>query len=110
MFGLNILRKRNNNHNTTKTQPKNNQKKPEKTKTQPKPSRIPPTPKPSPDSPAAIEKIAASKLRLAKVFLTSKPEKAAERLFEIVKKYPDTKAAKEATTLLEDMGVDIPEE
>jgi hypothetical protein len=50
------------------------------------------------------EKDAARKLKLAKGFLegaSKNKEAARQRLKEIVEKYPDTKAAKEATELLE---------
>ncbi len=47
------------------------------------------------------EKLAASKLVLARQFLTDRPAKARERLEEIVKQYPNTRAAREAKELLE---------
>ncbi len=46
------------------------------------------------------EGMAAGKLRLAKMLITSNPEAARRRLTEIIEKYPQTKAAKEAKELL----------
>ena len=52
------------------------------------------------DKAEKAEKEAAAKLILAQTFLRDRPERARERLEEIVKNYPDTKAAKEAKELL----------
>lgn len=50
------------------------------------------------------EKRASGKLRLAKLFLKSKPTIAKQRLQEIVQQYEGTKAAKEAGQLLQKLG------
>ncbi len=54
--------------------------------------------------PSDQEKRASGKLRLAKLFLKSKPSIAKRRLQEIVQKYEGTKAAKEAGQLLRKLG------
>jgi len=52
------------------------------------------------DQAAKDEKAARTKLSLAEQFVKDRPEKARERLEEIIKSYPQTKAAQEAKTLL----------
>ncbi len=49
---------------------------------------------------AAAEAEAASRLRVAKLLMKSKPELGRQRLAEIIERYPDTPAAKEAGELL----------
>jgi FimV-like protein len=59
---------------------------------------------PKTDAPAGgdAEKDAGSKLELIRMLIDSgKKDKAKERLSELIEKYPDTKAAKEAKELLE---------
>jgi S1-C subfamily serine protease len=52
------------------------------------------------DQAAKEEKLARAKLDLAEQFLRDRPEKAKERLEEIIRNYPKTRAAKEARELL----------
>jgi TolA-binding protein len=90
---------------TAKTSPK--EKDPDKGKTKDKTvAKDPPekkdTPKAEPPAGGDAEKDAASKLELIRMLIDSgKKEKAKERLMELVEKYPDTKAAKEAKELLD---------
>ncbi len=53
--------------------------------------------------PKTAEAEAASKLRVAKLLMKSKPELAKQRLSEIVERYPGTPAAKEALELLREL-------
>lgn len=65
------------------------------------PKPMTPTPMPKVDDKAKREEAAASKLELAKALASTKPEKAAERYRDIIKQFPETKAAEEAKKLLE---------
>ena len=65
---------------------------------EPKPDA--PVPAPVVDQAEKDEKAARSKLALAEQFVKDRPEKAKERLEEIIKTYPKTKAAQEAKDLL----------
>jgi hypothetical protein len=59
------------------------------------------------DDPEAIERSAARKLKVAKEVLEDgKPEKSRELLQELVKKFPNTKAAEEAQKLIKDQDKD----
>ncbi len=50
------------------------------------------------------EGTAASKLKPAKALMTTNPEKAKQRLAEIIEQYPQTKAAKEAKELMRQLA------
>jgi TolA-binding protein len=63
----------------------------------------PPKPPVSSDDAAKNEMQAEQALRLAKLFVKSKPEAAIERLNDLIKKYPTTKAAEEAKALLAEL-------
>lgn len=67
---------------------------------EPKPEDKTPAKDPAVEQAEKEEKLAASKLVLAEQFLKDRPEKAKERLEEIIKHYPNTKAAKEAKRIL----------
>jgi FimV-like protein len=72
-------------------------------KTEAKPTTKPADPvKPKPADPAGdAEKLALSKLKSAKIFIEDgKNDDAKEYLEQIIKKWPETKAAEEAKTLL----------
>jgi hypothetical protein len=77
-----------------------------KTDTKPKPDdKKPDDKKPAAkDDPEQAEQDAARKLKLAKELIDDKPEKAKERLQELIKQFPKTKAAEEAKQLLEKLG------
>lgn len=72
-------------------------------KTPPTKSPAPPAkPKTTPSTPADAERLAASKLKNAKILLEDgKTEDAQEFLEQILTRWPDTKAAAEAKALLE---------
>jgi hypothetical protein len=62
-------------------------------------------PKPAEDDPEQAEKDAARKLKLAKDLLEDGlKQKAKDRLEELIKKFPKTKAAEEAQKLLDDLN------
>jgi serine protease Do len=67
---------------------------------EPKPEEKAPPKDPAVDQAEKDEKAARSKLSLAEQFVKDRPEKAKERLEEIIKTYPKTKAAAEAKELL----------
>jgi serine protease Do len=67
--------------------------------TKPEEPKAPPK-DPAVDQAEKDEKSARSKLSLAEQFVKDRPEKAKERLEEIIKNYPKTKAAVEAKDLL----------
>lgn len=73
---------------TSKTKPQATSKKPAPPKESPKPRETDP------------EKIASSRLRLAKNLLESNKSGAIKRLEEIIEEFPETSAAKEAQALL----------
>jgi hypothetical protein len=58
-------------------------------------------PKTKPPEGDKEEMLAANTLKLAKLFAQSKPERAVEYCKEVIKKYPNTKAAAEAKELLQ---------
>jgi TolA-binding protein len=68
-----------------------------------------PDDKPAPAKDAAVEKAekdekaAQAKLAFAESMIKDRPERARERLEEIVKNYPKTKAAADAKALLQKM-------
>lgn len=71
-----------------------------------KPSSKPLTTKPAktPNDPSALEKEALGKLKMAKLYLANKMNAKAKGALElIVKKYPQTNAAKKAEALLEEL-------
>ncbi len=63
----------------------------------------PNTSKPSMPKLSPAEAEAASRLRVAKLLMKSKPELAKQRLTELVERYPDTPASKEAGELLKEL-------
>jgi S1-C subfamily serine protease len=65
---------------------------------EPKPE--PPAKEPAADQAEKDEKAARAKLNLAEDLVKDRPERARERLEEIIKQYPNTKAAREAKELL----------
>lgn len=67
---------------------------------EPKPAENAPPKDPAVEQAEKDEKAARAKLSLAEQFVRDRPEKARQRLEEIVKDYPKTKAAAEAKDLL----------